>query len=61
MELNAVASQAVAFHSQGIIKTGVSRITEACEGYRRVGWDARDDGRAMVSAGCSCGGRTQGC
>lgn len=61
LELNAVASKAVALHSQGIAKTGVSRIAEACDGYRRVGWNGLEDGRAMGSVGCSCGGRTQGC
>lgn len=59
MELNPVTSKMVAFHTQGIAKT-VFRITEAYYGYRRVGWNGIDDGRAMDSAGCSCGGRTQG-
>lgn len=61
MELNSVTSKTVAFHTQGIAKVGVFSITEACYGYRRVGWNGIDDGRTMDSTGCSCGGRTQSC
>lgn len=55
MELNPVTSKTVAFHTQGIAKVGVFRITEACYGYRRVGWNGIDDGRTMDSTGCSYG------